>query len=134
MKKDEVLWVPIIGIHRDERYYPNPLKFDPERFSEENKDSFDPATFLPFGLGPRFCIGMLLCEHSILTLYLTINDILGNRFALLETKALIFHMLSNFTFEPCEKTQIPLKLKKAGFAFTAEKGFWIQLKPRSKNN
>lgn len=41
----------------DSNYYPDPAKFDPERFSDENKISIDPFTYLPFGAGPRLCIG-----------------------------------------------------------------------------
>lgn len=56
-KKDDNIFVPIIGIHRDPTYYPNPDKFDPERFSDENKNKIKPMSYLPFGLGPRMCIG-----------------------------------------------------------------------------
>lgn len=41
----------------DPNYFPNPKKFDPERFSDENKTSIDPFTYLPFGAGQRICIG-----------------------------------------------------------------------------
>lgn len=50
------IWVPIIAIHLDEKYYPNPYKFDPERFSDENKGNIKSGTFIPFGIGPRNCI------------------------------------------------------------------------------
>jgi cytochrome P450 len=59
IKKGHAVAVPIIGIHHDERYYPNPEKFDPERFSSENKHKINPYTWLPFGSGPRNCIGFL---------------------------------------------------------------------------
>ena len=47
--------IPLLGLQRDPDYYPNPLKFDPERFSSDNK--ITPYTYLPFGGGPRNCIG-----------------------------------------------------------------------------
>lgn len=56
-EKDQILIVPVIGIHRDPKFYPNPDKFDPDRFSEENKDNIKPFTYYPFGSGPRNCIG-----------------------------------------------------------------------------
>ena len=42
-------YIPIYGIHHDERYFKNPHKFDPERFSDENKGKIDPDTYIPFG-------------------------------------------------------------------------------------
>lgn len=41
--------IPIHPIHRDPLYYPEPMKFDPERFSDENKSKIDPDTYMPFG-------------------------------------------------------------------------------------
>lgn len=112
-KVGDMVWIPIYGLHRDEKYYPDPEKFDPERFSAENRKNINPNAYLPFGVGQRACI--------------------GSRFALMETKAILYSLLSAFTFEVSEKTQIPLRLQKAGFANRAEKGFWVDLKPRSGN-
>lgn len=47
--------ISLLGLQRDPEYYPEPLKFDPERFSNEN--NIVPYTYLPFGDGPRNCIG-----------------------------------------------------------------------------
>lgn len=49
--------ISITGIHNDPEYYPDPEKFDPERFSPENTARRDPMTFIPFGEGPRKCVG-----------------------------------------------------------------------------
>lgn len=48
---------PIYPIHHDPKYFPNPDIFDPERFNDENKRNIIPGTFVPFGFGPRSCIG-----------------------------------------------------------------------------
>nr|CAI5847741.1 unnamed protein product [Callosobruchus analis] len=107
LKKGDTIWMPIYGLHHDYRYFPHPERFDPERFSDENKDKIVPYSYLPFGAGPRNCI--------------------GSRFALLETKAVLFHLLSQFEIVPINKTQIPLKLNKKSFNFVAENGFWLGL-------
>lgn len=57
-KGQGAMWVPIWGFHHDPKYFPNPDKFDPERFNDENKHKIIPGTYLPFGLGPRNCIGL----------------------------------------------------------------------------
>lgn len=44
----------------DTVFSPNPIKFDPERFSDENKEDIKPQTYLPFGSGPRNWIGKTL--------------------------------------------------------------------------
>ena len=51
------VYIPVMGIQYDEQYYPEPEKFDPERFTEENKQSRPNYTHMPFGEGPRICIG-----------------------------------------------------------------------------
>lgn len=58
IEKDKIVMIPISGFHRDPLYFPDPLKFDPDRFSEENRGNIDPDTYLPFGIGPRNCIGL----------------------------------------------------------------------------
>lgn len=51
--------IPVLGLHRDPRYYENPREFNPERFTKEAKLERDHYTYLPFGEGPRSCIGTL---------------------------------------------------------------------------
>ncbi|XP_055326850.1 uncharacterized protein LOC129580438 [Sitodiplosis mosellana] len=112
IEKGSNILFPIYGIHHDPKYFPNPSKFDPERFSDEKKHNILPGTYVPFGLGPRNCI--------------------GSRFALMELKAILYYLLLKFSFEANEKTQIPLKMKKGLFVLP-EKGVHLELKPRSEN-
>ncbi|KFO91421.1 Cytochrome P450 3A29, partial [Buceros rhinoceros silvestris] len=93
--KDMVVMIPAYVLHRDPEYWPEPEEFRPERFSKENKESVDPYTFLPFGAGPRNCIGM--------------------RFALLTVKVAAVVLLQNFSFRTCKDTPIPLVLDTKGF-------------------
>jgi cytochrome P450 family 6 len=52
--------IPVYGLHHNAEFYPNPEVFDPDRFTEEAKKTRPQFTYLPFGEGPRQCIGNLL--------------------------------------------------------------------------
>ncbi|KAL1509780.1 hypothetical protein ABEB36_004464 [Hypothenemus hampei] len=108
LKVGDVFWFPMFGLYRDPKYFPKPEVFDPERFSDENRDQITPYSYIPFGVGPRNCI--------------------GSRFAILESKALIYNLLLNFEIVPTKKTANPLKFSQGSFQNTVEGGFWLGLK------
>ncbi|XP_038676365.1 cytochrome P450 3A21-like [Scyliorhinus canicula] len=93
--KGTVVMVPAYVLHRDPAYWPEPEEFRPERFDKENSENRDPCIFLPFGMGPRNCIGM--------------------RFAQLVMKMALASFLQHLTLVPCEETPIPLQLNVTGF-------------------
>ncbi|KAL1509791.1 hypothetical protein ABEB36_004473 [Hypothenemus hampei] len=108
LKVGDEFWLPMFGLHRDPKYFPNPEVFDPERFSEENRDQINPYAYIPFGSGPRNCI--------------------GSRFAILESKALIYNLLLHFEIVPTKKTTKSVKFVKGSFQNSIEGGFWLGLK------
>jgi cytochrome P450 family 9 len=108
--KDINISIPIWCFHHDPQNFPDPETFDPDRFSEENRKNIDLDTYMPFGIGPRNCI--------------------GSRFALMELKTIFFCLLQNFRFERTEKTLIPFEYREEPFAMLPKNGFWLALKPR----
>ena len=103
-----LIWIPIYALHHDPKYFPDPEKFDPERFNDINKN-INSYAYVPFGVGPRKCI--------------------GNRFALMETKILFVHILQNFVLEKCEKTKHPIELEKT-IVISIKGGSWVKLTKR----
>lgn len=74
IEKGTRILLPILAFHHDPEYFPEPNKFDPERFSDENKSKIQPYSYLPFGEGPRNCIGeLLLLQDRIHSVYLTLD-------------------------------------------------------------
>src|SRR5947209_8800606 len=55
---DMVVLYSTYTLHSREEYFPEPEKFDPERFTPEREKQLPRYAFVPFGAGPRICIGM----------------------------------------------------------------------------
>ncbi|CAG9811404.1 unnamed protein product [Chironomus riparius] len=111
MKPGDDVSLPIYSIQHDPKYFEDPEKFDPERFSDERKGSIVDGSYIPFGYGPRVCI--------------------GSRFALMEAKLLIFNLLRKFTFEVCDKTPEKFELAPNFANFELKEKIFIELKLRN---
>lgn len=92
LKKDQLVEIPCLAVHRSEEYYPEPEVFNPDRFMPENKHLLVPYTYLPFGQGPRNCVGM--------------------RFAYQEIKILLAQLIRQFKFSRTELTPTELEFEK----------------------
>uniref|UniRef100_A0A3P9M6A0 Cytochrome P450 3A n=2 Tax=Oryzias latipes TaxID=8090 RepID=A0A3P9M6A0_ORYLA len=108
--KNMVVMVPTWPIQRDPELWPEPEKFKPERFSKENKETIDPYTYMPFGAGPRNCIGM--------------------RFALVSMKLALVEILQQYSFSVCKETEIPFELDIQGLV-APKRPIYLKLVPRS---
>ncbi|KAJ8941634.1 hypothetical protein NQ318_010660 [Aromia moschata] len=101
------LYIPIASLQSDPEYYPNPDVFDPERFSEENKAKRPPCTFIPFGDGPRMCIGM--------------------RFGVMQSKVGLIKVIKNFRVTLNEKTITPIKLESRTAIASVKGDVWLNI-------
>lgn len=105
--KGTLTLIPIYAIHMDPAIYEDPSKFDPERFTDENKRNRHPMAHLPFGDGPRNCIGI--------------------RFGLMQTKIAIIKLLMNFKFSPSSHTTIPMKFDARALTIAPHNDMWLKV-------
>jgi cytochrome P450 len=64
--------VYVYGAHHAPRYWENPENFDPDRFTKEEMKRRTPFTFLPFGGGPRVCIGQ---HYAMLQVLMILSEL-----------------------------------------------------------
>uniref|UniRef100_A0A3F2YWK2 Cytochrome P450 n=1 Tax=Anopheles epiroticus TaxID=199890 RepID=A0A3F2YWK2_9DIPT len=99
--------IPIYAIHRDPKYFPNPTLFDPERFAKENQDQIQPCTYMPFGVGPRTC--------------------LGSHFGTLQIKIALLKLLSKYRIDRSSSTPEVLTYRKNAFTLNSNEGLYAEL-------
>ena len=123
IEKGTPVLISTLGLQRDPDYYPDPLKFDPERFDESG--STVPFSFLPFGEGPRICIGnkiKLLNPHRFFFFP-------GKRYGILQAKLGIAALISQFKFSPSPQTPPFVEFDKlsTSLAMTPSKGVTVRV-------
>ncbi|KAL6437257.1 hypothetical protein ACFW04_005052 [Cataglyphis niger] len=102
LEKGTPIYISMLGMHFDPEYFPDPHKFDPERFNEENKRNRPSCVYFPFGEGPRACI--------------------GTRLGLLQAKLGLVTVLSKYELTPSKRTLIPMVLNPKGTLTTPING------------
>jgi cytochrome P450 len=70
------VFVSPYATHHDPRFFPDPERFDPDRFAPERQPAMSQFTYIPFGGGPRICIG----NHFTLTLLAMALAVIAQRF------------------------------------------------------
>ena len=89
IKKGDSIAMSPYAVHRLEKYWENPLQFDPERFSPERMKNIHRYAWFPFGGGQRFCI--------------------GNNFAMMEMQIVIALACTQFNFSLAENFKLELE-------------------------
>lgn len=96
----------------DPNNYTDPMIFRPERFENEERNNRHKALYLPFGEGPRMCMGM--------------------RLALAQVKAATIAVIQEFkvTISPNHK---PFEVNPTSFMYQSKHGLLLNFSPRSKS-
>lgn len=112
IKKDVVVRIMTCTIYSDEKYFPEPEKFVPERFSPEEDNKRHSFSFLPYGQGPRMCPGL--------------------KFSELQIKVALVKLLQKYTIKPCSKTVDPLPTALRPMLVPKD-GVFVHFEERSKS-
>lgn len=107
IERGTLITIPVYAIHHDPEIYPNPEIFDPDRFTENNIKNRHNFAWIPFGEGPRSCVGMQL--------------------GILQTKIGLAHLLLKYRFKTSPKTPIPLVIDPKCTVASPKCGMWLAI-------
>ncbi|KAH8277880.1 hypothetical protein KR018_009449, partial [Drosophila ironensis] len=99
--------IPSSAMHHDPDIYPDPEQFRPERFSPEESANRPSVAWLPFGDGPRNCIGL--------------------RFGQMQARIGLALLIKNFKFSTCPQTSDPLVYDPKSFVLGVKDGIHLKL-------
>uniref|UniRef100_A0A914WRF1 Uncharacterized protein n=1 Tax=Plectus sambesii TaxID=2011161 RepID=A0A914WRF1_9BILA len=113
VQKGTGIMIDVWSVHRNREVWGADAEdFRPERFESDEDEGRPSLAYIPFGVGPRMCIGM--------------------RFALLEEKMAIVRLLQNFRFVATDATKLDMKLSDPGTVSPDE--VIVRLEPRQRSN
>ena len=107
LKKGSLAVISTYAIHHDPEFYPNPMEFNPDNFTDENIQSRPATAFLPFGEGPRNCIGA--------------------RFGMMQARLGLIGSLRKFQFSLAPTMDNPVKIEKNKIITTPDGGMWLRV-------
>ncbi|XP_076446636.1 cytochrome P450 3A9-like [Babylonia areolata] len=108
--KGMLITIPVYSLHTDPAHWPDPFTFDPERHTAEARAARHQFSFLPFGLGPRNCIGMRLSQ--------------------MEVKMAVVAIVQKFSPVLCEKSVFPAQISNH-IRLGPVETMWVKFLPRS---
>jgi cytochrome P450 len=105
MRPGEILFLPIWALHRHEMWWERPTEFDPDRFDAATGPKRDKYQYLPFGAGPRVCVGA--------------------DFAMMQAKIILSTLIQKFRFRPAGPPPHPVMT----MTVRPEPGVFLEVQP-----
>ena len=105
MRPGDILFLPVWALHRHELLWDKPGEFNPERFSQGGAEMRDRYRYLPFGAGPRVCVGA--------------------DFAMMQAQIILATILAHFRFAPSPPQPRPVMM----MTVRPEPGVFAQVTP-----
>lgn len=105
VRPNDTVFLPVWALHRHEMWWDSPKTFDPERFAPSNRVRLDKYQYLPFGAGPRACVGA--------------------NFAMMQARIILATLVQNFRFRPARPAPRPVMT----MTVRPELGVFLSLEP-----
>jgi cytochrome P450 len=105
MRPNDILFLPIWALHRHELLWERPAEFDPNRFDPVTGPKRDKYQYLPFGAGPRVCVGA--------------------DFAMMQAQIILATLIQRFRFRPATPAPHPVMT----MTVRPEPGVFLELQP-----
>ncbi len=90
VQPNDIVFLPIWALHRHEMWWRQPEKFDPGRFAPEMRSKLNKYQYLPFGAGPRVCVGA--------------------DFAMMQARIILATLIQRFRFNPATPAPRPVMM------------------------
>jgi cytochrome P450 len=105
VQPNDIVFLPIWALHRHELWWDRPTRFDPGRFAAENRGKLNKYQYLPFGAGPRVCVGA--------------------DFAMMQARIILATLVQRFHFTPSAPTPRPVMM----MTVRPEPGVFLKVAP-----
>ncbi|XP_060817375.1 cytochrome P450 6k1-like [Bombus pascuorum] len=142
IEKGTPIYVSMMGLHYDPRYFPNPEKYDPLGFTEEAKNTRRNFIYLSFGDFSRMWQKIYAFQYRFVSfnflLAVTFNFthdnfsllffVSGMPLGLMQSKLGVVQILKDHEVSPCEKTKIPIVLDPYALTMTALGGMYLNIR------
>jgi len=105
VQPNDIIFLPIWALHRHELWWEQPAQFDPDRFAADRRGRLNKYQYLPFGAGPRVCVGA--------------------DFAMMQAQIILASLIQDFQFQPALPMPRPVMM----MTVRPEPGIFLEVSP-----